>query len=145
MTLFHADFWRSIGLALARTFIAGVVPFVPMLVENQPGAWLLAGSTVGLLLIVTVATSLKGIPDPSGAPWWQILASRGLRQFGQYVAAATVTAVLLTDVNWVAVLQGAGASAASTVLLAALTLLPTTTAEVVLVEEAPRRAVESEA
>lgn len=124
MSIFTAAFWRTIGWALVRTVLAGVVPFIPALVANEPNSWTKAGSTIGLLLIVTVATSLKGIPDPVGTPWWQLLVSRGLRQFGQFAAAGLVGAVLLADVNWATLLTGAGASALSTVILAALTLLP---------------------
>lgn len=122
--LFTTAFWRSIGWALVRTLLAGLVPFIPALTANPAGAWPLAASTVGLLLIVTVATSLRGIPDPAAAPWWQILLSRGLRQFGQFLAAGLVGAVVLADVDWPSLLNGALASALSTVVLAALTLLP---------------------
>lgn len=124
MTIFTAAFWRGIGWALVRTVLAGIVPFIPALTANEPNSWAKAGSTVGLLLIVTVVTSLKGLPDPVGTPWWQLLASRGLRQFGQFLAAGLVGAVVLTDVNWTALLTAAAASALSTVILAALTLLP---------------------
>lgn len=123
--LFTVAFWRGIGLALVRTALAGLVPFIPALTADPASAWPMAASTVGLLLIVTVATSLRGIPDPGAAPWWQILLSRGLRQFGQFVAAGLVGAVLLSDVDWSQLLTGAWASALSTVVLAALTLLPT--------------------
>ena len=128
MTLFQLAFWRSIGWALARTALAGVVPFLPALVANQPGAWTLAGSTVAMLLIATTLTSLRGIPDPDSAPWWQILLSRGLRQAAQFAAAGTVGAVLLSDIDWAVLGQQTAASALSTVLLAALTILPSDTA-----------------
>lgn len=123
--LFTASFWRSIGWALVRTALAGLVPFIPALTADPASAWPLAASTVGLLLIATVATSLRGLPDPGAAPWWQVLASRGLRQFGQFVAAGLVGAVVWSDVDWSQLLNGATASALSTVVLAALTLLPT--------------------
>lgn len=125
MTLFTADFWRSIGWALVRTALAGLVPFIPALTADPASAWPLAASTVGLLLIAAVATSLRGLPDPDAAPWWQVLASRGLRQFGQFIAAGLVGAVVWSDVDWSQLLNGATASALSTVVLAALTLLPT--------------------
>lgn len=122
--LFTAAFWRGIGLALLRTLLAGLVPFIPALAADPVGALPLAASTIGLLLIVTVATSLRGIPDPGTAPWWQILLSRGLRQFGQFVAAGLVGAVVLADIDWSQLINGAVASALSTIVLAALTLLP---------------------
>lgn len=124
MTLLDPAFWRSIGWALARTALAGLVPFLPGLTSTPAQTWPLAGGTVGLLLIVTVATSLSGIATPDTAPWWQVLASRGLRQFGQFFAAGLVGAAVLSDVHWATLLQGAAASALSTVVLAALTILP---------------------
>lgn len=140
--LFTAAFWRGIGLALLRTLLAGLVPFIPALAADPRGTLPLAGSTVALLLIVTVATSLRGIPDPAAAPWWQILLSRGLRQFGQFVAAGLASAVLLSDVDWSQLLTGAWASALSTVVLAALTLLPTAPALVEISHLDPQRAIE---
>lgn len=122
--LFTAAFWRQIGWALLRTALAGLVPFIPALAADPAGAWPAAASTVALLLIVTIATSLQGIPDPAAAPWWQVLLSRGLRQFGQFAGAGLVGAVLLSDVDWTTLLTGAGASAVSTIILAALTLIP---------------------
>lgn len=124
MNLFDPLFWRSIGWALVRTALAGLVPFIPALTSDPAGAWLPALATVGLLLIAAVTTSLKGLADPVAVPWWQILASRGLRQFGQFVAAGLVGAVVLSDVDWRALLTAAAASAISTVILAALTLIP---------------------
>lgn len=124
MSLLDAAFWRLIGWALVRTALAGLVPFLPGLTSNPARTWPLALGTVGLLLIVTVATSLSGIATPDTAPWWQILVSRGLRQLGQFFAAGLVGALVLSDVDWLTLLQGAVASAISTVVLAALTILP---------------------
>ena len=124
MTLFTAAFWRSIGWALLRTALAGLVPFLPGLLATPEQTWPVAGSTVALLLVVTVATSLRGLPDSGTAAWWEILLSRGLRQFGQFTAAGLVGAVVLADVDWAILLTGAAASALSTVILAALTLIP---------------------
>lgn len=123
-SLTSPDFWRVIAWSLVRTALAGLVPFLPGLTSDLAGSWPLAAGTVGLLLIVTVATSLSGIATPDTAPWWQVLMSRGLRQAGQFFAAGLVGAVVLSDVNWVLLLQGTLASALSTVVLAALTIIP---------------------
>ena len=78
MTLFELVFWRQIGWALVRTGLAGIVPFLPGLTSDPAGTWPAAVGTVGLLLVVTVATSMSGIATPDTAPWWQVLMSRGL-------------------------------------------------------------------
>lgn len=124
MTLLDPVFWRSIAWSLVRTALAGLTPFLPRLFADPAGTLPYAVGMVGLMLIAAVATSLSGIADPASAPWWQVLMSRGLRQFGQYFVAGLVGAVVLSDVDWIALLQGAGASALSTVILAALTIIP---------------------
>lgn len=124
MTLLDPAFWRAIAWTLVRTALAGLVPFLPGLTSDLAGTWPLVVGTVGLLLIATIATSLAGIVTPDTATWWEVLASRGLRQFAQFFAAGLIGAVLLSDVDWITLLQGAVASALSTVLLAALTIIP---------------------
>jgi len=145
MALLTATFWRSIGWALLRTALAGLVPFLPALLATPAQTWPVAASTVVLLLIVTVATSLRGLPDSGGAAWWEILLSRGLRQFGQFVAAGLVGAVVLADVDWPTLLTGAGASALSTVILAALTLIPGEHPAAAVVQYITTNVAESEA
>ena len=124
--LFTRAFWAMIAWALARTILAGIVPFIPALMQDpaNPVVWLNAGSTIAVLAIFMVATSLKGIADPASASWFQVLISRFLRQFGQFIAAGLTSAVLLSDVDWQALLTGAAASALTTLILAALTLIP---------------------
>lgn len=124
MSIFTTEFWRSIGWALVRTVLAGIVPFVPGLVATPAATLPAAAATVGLLLVVAIVTSLRGIATPDTAPWWQVLVSRGLRQFAQFIAAGVGSAVLLSDIAWTPLLLSAAGSAVSTVLLAALTLIP---------------------
>lgn len=113
-----------IGWALLRTAIAGLTPFLPALMTNPGSVAPVAASTVGLLLVVAALTSLKGLPSTASAPWWEVLVSRGLRQFAQFTLAGIGAAVTLGDVAWQDVIIGAAASALSTVLIAALTLIP---------------------
>jgi len=125
LVLFTRAFWTRIGWGLARAALAALVPFIPALVDDPAGAWRPALTTVVLLLVTMVATSLRGLPDGSGA-WWAVALQRAVRQFGQFVAAGLVTAVALSDVDWPTLLHGAVASALATFILAALTLLPGT-------------------
>lgn len=130
--LFTREFWQSIAWALVRTVLAGIVPFIPALMANPAdlAVWLRAGSTIAVLAIFMVATSLKGVADPESASWWQVLISRFLRQFGQFMAAGLTSAVVLSDVDWQVLLTGAAASAITTLVMAALTLIPDSVATV---------------
>ena len=128
MRLLTAPFWRHIAWTLVRTALAGAVPFLPGLASDLAGTWPLAAGTIGLLLIAAIVTALAGIVTPDTAPWPELLLSRGMRQFGQFFAAGLVGAVVLSDVNWLLLLQGAVASALSTMILAALTVIPGDTA-----------------
>lgn len=125
LQLFTRTFWVSIAQALTRTALAGLVPFLPALFDDPATAWQPALSTIAVLLVVTVATSLRGMADGSGT-WWSVALQRATRQFGQFITAGLATAVVLSDVDWPLLLRGAGASAAATFVLAALTLLPGT-------------------
>lgn len=124
--LFSALFWRSIGWALVRTVLAGLVPFLPAIAAapTDPATWIGVGSALVVLVAVAIATSLKGLADPAGASWWQILTSRFLRQVGQFFAGGLVGAVVVSDLDWRTLALQALASGVSTSILAALTLIP---------------------
>jgi hypothetical protein len=127
MTLFTRAFWASIAWALARTLAAGLVPFIPGLVADPAGTWQVATLTIALLLIVTVATKWKNIPDEAGVSWWVVALTRALRQFGQMVVAAAVGAQLVTDVDWAHVVGAALVSALTTLILASIDAMPALT------------------
>ncbi|MFT4294914.1 MAG: hypothetical protein QM582_05820 [Micropruina sp.] len=123
-SLLSAAFWRSMGGSLVRTAVAGITPFLPGLTSDPAATWPKAAATVGGLLVATVGTSLKGVPDPESAGWGELLTARGLRQFGQFLAGGLTGAALLSGIDWTSLLQQAGTSAASTVVLGALTVSP---------------------
>lgn len=120
--ILDATWWRSIAGALLRTVLAALVPFIPALVADPAGTWEVAALTVGLVLVLAVASALRSIP--TAGSWWEVAIQRALRQFGQMVAAAAGSAVLLTDVDWRTVLIAAAGSALSTLVIAALASLP---------------------
>lgn len=122
--ILDAAWWRCVAGALLRTVLAALVPFIPALVANPAGAWKVTVLTVGLVLVLAIASALASLPDPSTGSWWEVAVQRALRQFGQMVAAAAASAALLTDVHWRAVLIAAAGSALSTLVIAALASLP---------------------
>lgn len=122
--LFTGEWWKQTYGALFRTLIAGLAPFLLAYSNGQPQDWRVVASQVGLLLIMAALSSLKGIPVPNGASYWEVLGARFLRQFAQFLIAGIGTAVYFTEVPWWAVLVGATTSALSTVLIGSLYLLP---------------------
>lgn len=117
--LFTRAYWQSVGWLLIRTLLAALVPFAPHLVAHPGATWLYATMTVSLTLIVTLLSTLKGLPDATG-PLWQVVVVRTLRQFAQVLLASVGSAVLLTDVDWRSGVLLAAGSAATTLLLALL-------------------------
>jgi hypothetical protein len=122
--LFTATFWAAIGWALLRTGLAALVPFLPALLSTPQQAVIPAVLTIGLVLVVTVATMLAGLPSTDTGAWWEVASQRAVRQLGQYIVGAVAGAVLLTDLDWRSIITAALASAISTFILASLTLVP---------------------
>lgn len=132
--LFTLAFWQAIGWALARTVMAAVVPFLPALFADPAGAWLPALLQIIPMMIVAVLTMLGGLPSVDSGPWWEVALQRAVRQFGQYLLAALPASFLLSDVDWRSVLLAAASSAVATLVLAALSIIPSAP---VLTEYAP--------
>lgn len=134
--LLRQEWWRSMLGALLRTLIAGVTPFMLAYTSGLVVDWKTMVSTVLLLLVVTILTSLTGIPTPDTAPYWQVIGARFLRQFAQFVLAGIGTAILFSDVPWLPLLLGALTSAVSTALIGALTVIPGNQVPVIVPEHA---------
>lgn len=123
MLIFTRSWWATVAWPLIRTALAGTAPFIPALLADFQGTWRVALLTVGLAVVIAVATALMGLPDTAGT-WWEVAFQRVLRQFGQMIVAATASAALLTDVDWRTVLMTAAGSALTTLILAALGQTP---------------------
>lgn len=132
--LLRQEWWRSMFGALLRTLIAGVTPFMLAYTSGMVIEVKVMVSTVLLLLVVTILTSLTGIPTPDTAPYWQVIGARFLRQFAQFLIAGIGTAILFSDVPWLPLLLGALASAVSTALIGSLTVIPGSEVPVVVKE-----------
>lgn len=111
---------RSITRILVKTALAASVPFIPALTGDFAGTWQAALLTIALAVVIAAATALMSIPDASSLGWGVSALAKALRQFGQMVAASTVGAVLLTDVDWGSVLLVSAGSALSTLVIAAV-------------------------
>lgn len=122
--LFTSQWWSDTYGALIRTAIAGFAPFLLAFSNGQLVDWRIVASQVALTVVIALATSLRGIPDPANATYWEVLGGRFLRQGSQFLIAAVGTATLFTEVKWWQILIGAGASALGTVLMSVLIVLP---------------------
>lgn len=119
------DWFKAKGWALFRTFVAILAPFlIQWLGDRTSVDWRVAGSMIGMTVVLFVVSSLKEIPTPGSAPAWQILLWRFLRQFGQVIGASIGTAILLTDVAWGPLLITAAVSAFSSVVLGSFSVQP---------------------
>jgi hypothetical protein len=79
---------------------------------------------VGLTVLVAIATSLKGIPDPVNATWWQVLISRSLRSAGQVALPVFATAAALDQIDWSNAYTVIVGAFLTTLVLTALSVLP---------------------
>ncbi len=131
-SVFDPFFWRQAGGSLWRTFVAAVVPFVLVLIQDPAANWRQAVGVIVPTLIYAIATSLKGTVDPASASYPVILFARFLRQVGQFAAGALTGLVIFWDYDWKTLALQALASGLTTVLLNSVTLLPAETASAVL-------------
>lgn len=123
--LTSARWWRDAGLRALHTAIAVAVPYLgATLIADVP--WLTIILAGGLAAVLSLATSLAGLPEVEGVdlPWWLAAVERVVKTFAQSLAAGLVGAVLLTDVDWAVVLQAAAMSALLSLLRLILATLP---------------------
>jgi len=123
--LAEAAWWKSAFLRALYTAIAIALPYLGgALLTEVP--WLTAALASGLGFIASLATSLAGLPEAEGTdlPWWLAAVERVVKTFAQALGAGFVGATLLTDVDWIVVLQAAALSALVSLLRLILATLP---------------------
>ena len=123
--LTSARWWRDASLRALHTTIAVAVPYLgATLIADVP--WLTIILAGGLAAILSLATSLAGLPEVEGVdlPWWLAAVERVVKTFAQSLAAGLVGPVLITDVDWGVVLQAAALSALLSLLRLILATLP---------------------
>lgn len=88
--------------------------------------WITVASATGIGIIASLATSLAGLPETVGVdlPWWLAAIERCVKSFGQAIVAGVSTAVLITDVDWLFILQAAALAAGGSLLRLILATLP---------------------
>lgn len=131
--------WGAALRRMLRTCLATLVGTLPVLLGGDARASLLALSTIALAAVLSLATSLAGLPELTdvAVPWWRAALQRAARTLGQMLAAAAASAVVLTDISWDVVGQ-ALLAAVVTLILAAIDALPEVALEDPLADS-PRR------
>ena len=120
-----ASWWRAAGARALRTAVTVLLPFFlagSVLEVN----WLLAGSTVGLAVILSIVTSLAGLKEVTGdgVPKHIALGIRSLKTFAQTFASFIGASILITDVDWQNGFVLAVSATVVTILQSALLELP---------------------
>ncbi|MGZ0069962.1 holin [Microbacterium arborescens] len=137
--LTDALWWKSAAMRALYTAIAIALPYLGgSLLTEVPWTSVISAGLLGG--IASVATSLAGLPEADGVdlPWWLAAVERTVKTFGQALAAGLVGPVLLTDVDWLFVLQAAALAALVSLLRLILATLPADpTPALAVVETAP--------
>lgn len=117
--------WKGAGIRALYTAIAIAIPYVAA-VRFADVPWLMVLSAAAVGAILSLATSLFGLPESEGVdlPWWLAALERVAKTFGQSLAAGLTGAVFLTDVDWSVVLQAAVGAAFISLLRLILVTLP---------------------
>lgn len=123
--LTNPRWWKDAVLRALYTAVAIAVPYLGgSLISEIP--WLTVALAAGLGFVASLATSLAGLPEVEGVdlPWWLAAVERVVKTFAQALVSGFVGATLLTDVDWVVVLQAAALSALVSLLRLILATLP---------------------
>lgn len=123
--------WAAAGQRAARSALVVMVTYVIGAGGLSHINATLALSAGALMAVLSLVTSLAGLPELDGTqvPWWVAVLVRGLKSFFQALGALWLPSwVVLTDVPWATVLDGAAATALGTILLALISHLPETQA-----------------
>lgn len=126
--LLSRSWWSAAGQRALRSFLVGLVPFVPAILQGSTAAIWAALSTGSLLAVLSLAWSFKSLPevDDVPRPWWAAALDRTVRTFAQALLANIPAVTLIQDVPWQVLLTNAAASAIGSLILAAISALPET-------------------
>ncbi len=128
--------WKAALIRAAYTAIAIAIPYIAA-VKLADVPWLMAASAAALGAILSIATSLFGLPESEGTdlPWWLAALERVAKTFGQSLAAGLTGATFLADVDWTVVLQAAIGAAFISLLRLILATLPNNPTPTVVMAE----------
>lgn len=127
MLIFTRAWWSAAGARALSTALAVLIPLAGVLIAGGvPVAR--ATSMVAVVALVSLLTSLAGLPEVTGTTtaWWRAILVRCAKTLGQAGATALVGVELLEAVDWRAAYVVVGGAVAVTLIRTALAYLPET-------------------
>lgn len=122
-TILTREWWKAAGLRALRTAGALAVPYLGgSLLGAVP--WLTILSAAALGAVLSLLTSLVGIPSSTGAPLWVTLLEKSVKTFAQALVTGIGNAVLFQAVDWSVIVQTAAIATLVTVLLVVVGTIP---------------------
>lgn len=123
--LTNPTWWKAAGLRALYTAVAIAIPYIAA-VQLTDVPWLMVASAAVVGAILSLATSLFGLPESESVnlPWWLAALERVVKTFAQSLAAGLTGATFLHDVDWPLVLQAAVGAAFISLLRLILATLP---------------------
>lgn len=128
--------WKAALLRAAYTALAIAIPYVAA-VRLADVPWMLAVSAAAVGAILSIATSLFGLPESEGTdlPWWLAALERVTKTFAQSLAGGLTGATFLHDIDWAVLLQAAAGAAFISLLRLILATLPNNPTPVIVMVE----------
>lgn len=126
-TVTSAAWWKAALIRAVRTALVIAVPYVGGgVIAHVP--WLAAASAAGLGFILSLLTSLVGLPELAGkVPVWLALLERVTKTIAQSLLTGIGTVALFQSVDWTTALQAALLAGLGSLLLGVLGFLPEST------------------
>lgn len=129
MLIFTRAWWVAAGQRAAYTALAALLPLVALVFAGTVDVVHVL-LVVALAVVVSLATSAAALPEltDTTVPLWKAVTVRVLRTTGQTLVANVGGAVILTDLDWGAVVIAVAGAAATTLVRTVLARLPETAA-----------------
>lgn len=127
-TITSTVWWKAAVIRGLRTALVIAAPYVGgASLTGIP--WAAAASAAGLGFILSLATSLLGLPETTGTavPIWLAWTTRVVKTIAQSLVAGIGQNLLFQEVHWVTILQASLIAGFGSLVLAVITKLPETT------------------
>jgi hypothetical protein len=125
MAVLTPSWWVQASKRAAATALAGLIPYVTLVLTDATPLGRAASATA-LLILASYATSLAGLPElgREGVSLVRAAITRTLKTFGQSLTAWIGTAVLFSELDWTVATVAVVGPTLITLLRTLLTALP---------------------